>query len=84
MKFLGFIPHAGSVQYGAPDPPEKRDHYGVSDFASVRSQETYNVLMRVHVDPKSIFLALAQDADNIVHKVIVKDTTVELSVSSAL
>lgn len=27
VKFLGSIPHAGKVQYGAPEPPEKRDHW---------------------------------------------------------
>lgn len=28
VKFLGSMPHAGIVQYGAPEPPEKRDHCG--------------------------------------------------------
>ncbi len=26
-KLRGLIPHAGMVQYGAPEPPENRDHY---------------------------------------------------------
>lgn len=28
VKLRGLKPQAGSVQYGAPEPPEKRDHYG--------------------------------------------------------
>lgn len=27
VKLRGFKPHAMSVQYGAPDPPENLDHY---------------------------------------------------------
>ena len=67
------MPQAGRVQYGAPDPPENRDHCkgAVNLMLKVEMVTTHNVLMWIHHDSEAILLAFSKHADDVVHEVVV-------------
>jgi len=79
VKFCGSRPHARRVQYGAPEPPEKRDHCEGRGGARVSALErvvvvvaveegqgTHEVLVRVDVAAEAELLALAEELDDVV------------------
>lgn len=86
VKFRGFSPQAMRVQYGAPEPPEKRDHCSNGQVVSitptvaltrVKVADAHQILVRVHIYEKAIFLAFSKHTDSIVYVfLIILPTTV--------
>jgi hypothetical protein len=68
----GSIPQAARVQYGAPEPPEKRDHwFFVSERQHVWRFKTHHVLVRIHENLEAMVLAFAENANGIIHEIII-------------
>jgi hypothetical protein len=71
-KWTGAKPTVRSVQPGAPDPPESRDHWRVGEgfrkdflLLDVR-HNTYAVLMRIYKHVETVVFAFPQHGNHIV------------------
>jgi len=81
----GSIPHAASVQKGAPEPPEKRDHCErvfvvldiyANDEIFIYLRDAYRILMRIHEHSETVLFAFDEALDDVVHVFIVVYPTV--------
>lgn len=68
VKCRGFIPQASRVQYGAPEPPENRDHYEKLAYIVIVGKGADDVLVWVHEDFEPVRFTPFQHLYRIIHK----------------